>query len=78
MGSAIAVEYEIETGLESQDTWVCWRLRSNKRTLLLGMDGMFLLRWGWFPGNTAVVINTSCWVSVNEGTNIYAVCWYMV
>jgi len=26
MGSAIAVEYEIETGLECQDTGVCWRL----------------------------------------------------
>ena len=27
MGSATAVEYEIEAVLESQDTGVCWRLR---------------------------------------------------
>ncbi len=45
--------------------------------MLLGMAGMFLPHWGWFPGNTAVVIKISCWVSVNEGTNIYAVCWCM-
>ena len=27
MGSATAVEYEIEVVLESQDTGICWRLR---------------------------------------------------
>ena len=29
MGSATAVEYEIEVVLESQDTGICWRLRTN-------------------------------------------------
>jgi len=31
MGSATAVEYEIETGLECQDTGICWRLLFNNR-----------------------------------------------
>ena len=29
MGSATAVEYEIEVVLESQDTGICWRLPFN-------------------------------------------------
>jgi len=34
MGSATAVEYEIETGLECQDTGVCWRLPRNRRLMV--------------------------------------------
>ena len=41
MGSATAVEYEIEVVLESQDTGVCWRLRPciNPTCIRAGMRG---------------------------------------